>query len=124
MSLSTVARPLRVAIAGGGFVGIDHAQAYREQPDANLVAFVGRDAARTAAVAERFGARPYVDIATMLATEAVDAISVCTPTALHRSFVEAAAAAGVHVLLEKPMAASVADCDEISRACRAAGVVL
>ena len=49
---------------------------------------------------------------------------MCTPTGLHRPFVETAAAAGVHVLLEKPMATSVADCDAIERACRRAGVVL
>ena len=117
-------RRLRVAIVGGGIVGVDHAQAYRAQPDAELVAVVGRDWARTAAVAERFGARPYLDMASMLAAEAVDAVSICTPTGLHRPFVEVAAAAGVHVLVEKPMATSVVECDQIARACRTAGVVL
>jgi predicted dehydrogenase len=113
-----------VAIVGGGIVGVDQARAFSAQPDAELVAFVGRDPVRTAAVAERFDARPYVEMAAMLRAERVDAISVCTPTGLHRPFVEAAAAAGAHVLLEKPMATSVADCDAIADACRRAGVIL
>ena len=115
---------LRVAIAGGGIIGVDHAAAYLAQPDAELVAFVGRDLKRTAVVAERFRARAYADLAELLRRERPDALSVCTPTALHRPFVEAAAAAGVHVLLEKPMATSVADCDAIELACRGAGVTL
>ncbi|MBF6606238.1 MAG: Gfo/Idh/MocA family oxidoreductase [Chloroflexi bacterium] len=115
---------LRVAIAGGGFIGVDHAVAYAAQPDAEIVAFVGRDAERTAAVADRFGARPYADLAELLRRERPDALSVCTPTALHRPFVEAAAGAGVHVLLEKPMATNVADCDAIEAACRRAGITL
>jgi predicted dehydrogenase len=115
---------LRVAIAGGGFIGIDHAIAYAAQPDAEIVAFVGRDPERTAIIADRFGARAYTDLAELLGREHPDALSVCTPTALHRPFVEAAAAAGVHVLLEKPMATSIADCDAIDRACQEAGVTL
>ncbi len=116
--------PLRVAIVGGGFVGVDQATVFAARPDVDLVAFVGRDEHRTAAVAARFGARPYLEMDRMLREEGVDAVSVCTPTGLHRPFVEAAAAAGVHVLLEKPMATSVADCDAVDRACRTAGVVL
>ena len=115
---------LRVAIAGGGFIGIDHALAYAAQPDAEVVAFVGRDSERTVVLAERFGARAYTDLAELLRRERPDALSVCTPTALHRPFVEAAAAAGVHVLLEKPMATTVAECDAIESVCAAAGVTL
>ena len=115
---------LRVAVVGGGIVGLDHAAAYAAQPDAELVAIVGRDAQRTNAVASGLGVAASTDLAALLAAERLDALSVCTPTALHRPAVELAAAAGVHVLLEKPMATTVADCDAIDRACRAAGVVL
>ena len=115
---------LRVAVVGGGIVGLDHAAAYRAEPGVELVAIVGRDAARTADVAGRLGVAPWTDLEALLAAESLDALSVCTPTALHRPAVEAAAAAGVHVLLEKPMATTVEDCDAIDRACRAADVVL
>ena len=113
-----------MAVVGGGIVGLDHAAAYRAQSDVELVAIVGRDPARTRAVAERLGVAPWTDLEELVATERLDAVSVCTPTALHRPAVEAAATAGVHVLLEKPMATSVEDCDAIDRACRKAGVVL
>ncbi|MGH2513146.1 MAG: Gfo/Idh/MocA family protein, partial [Candidatus Limnocylindrales bacterium] len=115
---------MRVAVAGGGFIGIEHANAYLAQPDAELVGFVGRDLERTAAVAARYGARAYTDLDELIQRERPDALSVCTPTGLHRPFVEAAAAAGIHVLLEKPMATSVAECDAIELACRRAGVIL
>jgi predicted dehydrogenase len=121
---TTTPSPLRVAIVGGGIVGRDQASAFAAQPDARLVAFVGRDAERTAAVAARFGALSYLDLEQLMSEQRVDAVSVCTPTGLHRRFVEIAAAAGAHVLLEKPMATSVDDCDAIDRACRAAGVTL
>ena len=121
---ATHGRRLRVAIAGGGIVGLDHAAAYRAHPDAELVAMLGRDMERTAAVADRLGVRAYTDLDSLLAIERLDALSVCTPTASHRPVVEAAAAAGVHILLEKPMATTVDDCDAIDRVCRGAGVVL
>jgi predicted dehydrogenase len=124
VAAAPAARPIRVAIVGGGIVGVEHAAAYAAEPGCEVVAFVGRDRDRTDRVAARFGARPYLDIGTMLEAERVDAVSVCTPTGLHRPFVEAAARAGAHVLLEKPMATSVADCDAIAAACASAGVVL
>ncbi len=116
--------PLRIAIVGGGIVGVEQAAAFAAQPDAEIVAFVGRDAERTGAVAARFGARPSLDLGQLLREERIDAVSICTPTGLHRPFVELAAASGAHVLLEKPMATSVSDCDAIERACRSAGVTL
>ncbi len=116
--------PLRVAVVGGGIVGADHAVAYSAEPGVDLVAFVGSDPARTDRVARRFGARPYTDMREMVVAERPDAVSICTPTGLHRPFAEAAAAAGLHVLLEKPMATTVADCDAIARACASAGVTL
>ena len=60
----------------------------------------------------------------MLDAEHPDAVSVCVPTALHLPVTQDVAAAGAHVLLEKPMAASVADCDAIAAACERAGVTL
>jgi predicted dehydrogenase len=56
--------------------------------------------------------------------DAVDALIVCTPHALHLPPTLDAAAAGVHVLMEKPMATSLADCDAMTEACAQAGVVL
>jgi UDP-N-acetyl-2-amino-2-deoxyglucuronate dehydrogenase len=116
--------PIRVAIVGPGFIARDQATAFASQPDAELVGFVGRDDERTRAVADAFGTRAYTDLSLLIENEQPDALSVCTPTGLHRSFVETAASAGIHVLLEKPMASSVEDCDAMARACQSAGVLL
>lgn len=116
--------PLRAAVIGAGFIGADHAAAYAADPGAELVAIVDPDIDRAAAIAATHGTRSYGSLAALLDDAPPEVVSVCVPTALHLPVVRGAAAAGLHVLLEKPMAASVGDCDAINRACRAAGVTL
>lgn len=60
----------------------------------------------------------------LLARDDVQAVVICTPTGYHKDMVLKAAAAGKHILCEKPMAMTVADCEAMDAACRAAGVVL
>jgi phthalate 4,5-cis-dihydrodiol dehydrogenase len=72
----------------------------------------------------RTGAVAYPDVHALCGDPAVDAVWVATPTRLHREHVETAAAAGRDVVVEKPMAPSVADCDAMIAAVRAAGVRL
>ena len=115
---------LRVAVVGAGFIGVDHATAYAAQPDAELVGIVDPDAARATELAERSGARAFTDLERLLAEVRPGAASVCVPTGMHRSVVERLAAAGVHILLEKPMAQTVADCDAIAATAEQAGIVL
>jgi predicted dehydrogenase len=115
---------VRVAVVGAGFIGADHAAAYARQDDAELVAIVDPDPGRSAALAGRFGGTAVPDLDTLLSRDRPDAASICVPTGLHRPVVEQLAAAGVHVLLEKPMAPTVADCDAISAAAEAAGIIL
>ncbi len=116
--------PLRAAVIGAGFIGLDHAAAYAADPGAELVAVVDPEVDRAAAAAAIHGARAYSSVPAMVTGSAPDVVSVCVPTALHLPIVLECAAAGLHVLLEKPMAASVADCDAIDDACRAAGLTL
>ncbi len=115
---------LRVAVVGAGFIGADHAAAYAAQSDVELVALVDPDPARGAELARRFGGSWQPDLDALLEHARPDAASVCVPTGLHRPVVERLAAAGIHVLLEKPMAPTVADCDAIEAAATRAGVVL
>ena len=116
--------PVRVAVVGAGFVGLDHLGAYASWSDAKIVGVVDTDLPRATEAAARYGGRPYASVGELLASEQVDALSVCVPTGLHLPVVREVVAAGAHILLEKPMAASVTDCDEIARLCRAAGVLL
>jgi phthalate 4,5-cis-dihydrodiol dehydrogenase len=115
---------LRVAVVGAGFIGADHATAYAAQPDAELVGVVDPDPGRAADLAGRSNATAFTDLDGLLAEARPDAASVCVPTGLHRVVVERLAAAGVHVLLEKPMAPTVADCDAIAAIAAEAGIVL
>src|SRR4051812_71645 len=71
---------------------------------------------------ELFG--DYDDLELILEKGSVDVLYVSTPNALHKECVLRAAAAGVHVLCEKPLATSVADCEQMAEACGKAGVKL
>ena len=109
-------------IAGYGWVARDHvAPAIRAAANARLVAVADPDPPARAA-AEAGGVRAHADLARMLAEPGVEAVYVAAPNHLHRPLVEAAAAAGKHVLCEKPMAGTLADAQAMAAACRRAGV--
>ncbi len=91
-------------------------------PGAHLVGVWDRDAARATEVAEPVGTRVFGDPGELL--ERVDGVVVASANARHRELVELAAAAGVHVLCEKPLATTVADARAIVAACERAGVRL
>jgi predicted dehydrogenase len=115
---------VRTALVGCGKVGSIHAAALRDLPESTLVAVCDSDPARAAAFAERHGGRPYSDLGEMLRDSGAQAVTVCTPHPLHAAAVIQAAEAGVHALVEKPLAASLADCDAMLAASRKAGTVL
>lgn len=98
---------MRVAVIGVGSMGVHHARIYSELPDVKLVAVADTDPQRARAVAARYGARPYIDYRRMLEKERPDAVSVAVPTALHESVGLDALEAGAHVLIEKPIAATL-----------------
>jgi predicted dehydrogenase len=124
MTAPTSRPRLRVGVIGAGFIGVDHAAAYARRDDVALVGVADLDGTRAADTAGRHGAAAFGDHHELLATARPDAVSICVPTALHRAVVEDAAAAGAHILLEKPMAPTVADCDVIADSARRAGVTL
>jgi predicted dehydrogenase len=115
---------IRTALIGCGKVGQIHAAALSELPESEFVAVCDQDPVRAAAFAARHGTRAYTDIGTVLREAAPQAILVGTPHPLHAEAVLAAAAAGVHALVEKPLAASLADCDAMLAAARRGGTKL
>ncbi|HEY6568953.1 MAG TPA: Gfo/Idh/MocA family oxidoreductase [Candidatus Limnocylindrales bacterium] len=115
---------IRTALIGCGKVGQTHADALASLERSELVAVCDRTMAGAEAFASRYGVRPYTDVATMLRESDVQAVSICTPHPLHADAIEIAAANRVHVLVEKPLAATLADCDRAIAACAAAGVRL
>ncbi len=115
---------LRTALIGCGKVGPFHAQALQNLARSEFVAVCDTDPVRAQAFAATYGARPYTDVPTMLRDSGAQVVCITTPHPLHAEATLACAAAGAHVLVEKPMAASLADCDAMLAATRAAGVRL
>ncbi len=117
-------RKIRTALIGCGKVGTIHAAALRSVPESDFVAVCDRDPQRADAFASRYGVRAYVDLGVLLQEARPQAIVVGTPHPLHAEPVIQAARAGVSALVEKPLAASLADCDAMLSASRAAGTKL
>jgi predicted dehydrogenase len=116
--------PLRVGIIGVGGIAQAHRDGY-VAAGAEVVALADVHAPSLTARAAAWGVdRTYHDYEALLADGAVDAVSICAPTFVHHPATLAAAAAGVHVLCEKPIALDLAEADAMIEACRAAGVVL
>ncbi|MPV38147.1 Gfo/Idh/MocA family protein [Georgenia subflava] len=115
---------MRLGLIGAGAVGVLHARAAQEVEGVSVVAVCARERAEAAELAGPLGAGVHTDYRELLAVAGVDAVVVSTPHALHTQMVLDAAAAGVHVLVEKPMATTEQDCDAMVTACSEAGVRL
>lgn len=112
------------AIVGCGMIAKFHARAIQDMKGDRLVACYSRDEARGADFATTYGAVAYNDLVKMLANPEVDIVSICTPSGAHLEPSIAAARAGKHVLVEKPLEVTVARCDKIIAACEKEGVRL
>jgi predicted dehydrogenase len=92
--------------------------------DTELVGIADHDDARTGAMAQRFGTRAYESYEALLGEPGLQAVVVCSENVKHLELVKMAAAAGKHVLCEKPLATTVADGEAMIEECRNAGVQL
>ena len=115
---------MRLGIVGAGAVAGLHAHgaAVLDGVELSAVCDLRQDIADV--VAQPWGAAVFTDFNAMLAAGVVDAVVINTPHSLHKDMVLAAAAHGVHVLVEKPMATTLADCILMEDACASANVVL
>jgi predicted dehydrogenase len=112
---------MRVGILGLGAIGAVHAAAWAET-EAEFVGGFDPLPENAQAIAAKYGGRAYPDIESLL--EDVDIVDICTPTHLHHSQVLQAAAAGKHIVCEKPLARTLEQGREMVAACNAAGVKL
>ena len=122
MKKESVMRKVRTAIIGCGKVSDLHAAALQNLPEAQFVAIYSRSAEKAKTYGEKYGVEGFSDIGKMIATAGVEVVIVCTPHPAHRDAAVAAIEAGAHVLVEKPLAATLKDCDDILNAAKAAGV--
>ena len=119
-------KTIRWGIIGVGDVTeVKSGPGFRKASNSSLVAVMRRDGARAKDYAERHGvARWYDDASKLIADPEVDAIYIATPPNVHTEYALMAAAAGKPVYVEKPMALSFAECQEMIAACKAADVKL
>ncbi|HVQ30011.1 MAG TPA: Gfo/Idh/MocA family oxidoreductase, partial [Vicinamibacteria bacterium] len=114
--------PTRVGVIGVGALGQHHARVYAALEGVRLAGVYDVDAARAGEVAERHGSRAYAHLRELLPE--VDAVSVAVPTVDHLRVARAALDAGKDVLVEKPMATTLAEADEMIALAEARGAVL
>jgi UDP-N-acetyl-2-amino-2-deoxyglucuronate dehydrogenase len=117
---------LGFAIVGCGMIARFHARALAEIPGAKLLALVSRHPTNAQALAESVGCRCeiYTDLAPVLARRDVQVVIVTTPSGAHLEPAIAAATAGKHVVVEKPLEITLDRCDRIIEACDRGGVKL
>jgi predicted dehydrogenase len=114
--------PVRVAVVGVGHLGRHHARVLSELPEATLVGVVDADAARAQAIASSSGCEVFPDVTALIGK--VDAVSIASPTEVHASLALPLLAAGIDVLVEKPMTRSLDEADALLAAARASGALL
>ena len=129
---------IKVGIIGIGFMGVTHFKALQQVKEARVGAISTRDAKRLSgdwrSIQGNFGdaggvqdlssVMAYPDWTDLLADDKIDLVNICLPTHLHREVTLAALAAGKHVLVEKPLALSLKDCDAMIAAARQANRLL
>jgi predicted dehydrogenase len=113
---------LRAGVIGVGALGRHHARVWAGLPGASLAGVFDADPARAAEVAKQHGCRAYAEEAALLAE--AEAVSVAVPTVDHHAVARRALERGRDVLLEKPMASTLAEADDLIALASARGAVL
>jgi len=112
---------LNAGVIGVGNMGRHHARNYYEIPGITLVAVADSDPKVVKGIADKFKVRAYTDYHQMLEKEKLDIVSIAVPTGLHRKVALDCIAKGIHILIEKPIAATVAEAKEIVAKARKKG---
>ena len=115
---------IRFGLIGSGYINRGYAAGLHigQVPDGELVAIAG--GTRAPALAAEFGAEAVDSVPELFARDDIDAVIIGSPHTAHLPQTAMAAAAGKHVYVEKPMAVTVAECDQMIEVCRSAGVKL
>lgn len=116
---------IKVVVLGGGSVAQNrHLPEYATNPNAEIAGVMDFNQARAQELCERFGGKPYGSLEEVLQDSAVDAVSVCTPNAVHAEYTIKALEAGKHVLVEKPMALNLTETRAMMDAQKKSGKIL
>ena len=112
---------MKVGIVGAGSMGTTHAAGWAETP-AEIVGFAAETSREADGLAKRYNAKVYPSLDAMLSD--VEVVDICSPTHLHHEMVLKAAAAGKHIICEKPLARTTDQAQEMLTACHKAGMQL
>ena len=115
---------MKAAVIGVGSMGVNHARVYAELPEVDLIAVSDVNEVAAAKIARLRNTRPYTDYRKMLEECHPDVVSVVVPTRFHRQVVLDTLDAGSNVLVEKPVAATVAEGKEMSAHAKTKGLKL
>lgn len=115
---------IRVGVVGSKFAANLHAESLAATGKVELVAVASPGQASRDEFAARWRVKPYPTVEAMVDGQRLDLVTIAAPNRHHLPAVRAAAAAGAHVVCEKPMAMNLAEADEMIRLCREAGVLL
>jgi predicted dehydrogenase len=116
---------VRVGLIGSGFVTTLHADAFERCPQAELTAVASPTPGKAKAFSEKYHiARSFTDWRKLLELKELDVVVIGAPNDLHCEMTVAAAAAGKHVICEKPLCLNLAEADRMIAACKQAGVKL
>jgi predicted dehydrogenase len=111
MNSNASLQPLRTAVIGVGYLGRFHAQKYAQLPDSKLIGIVDPNSEARARVGAELGVPAYASVEEIL--NQVDAVSLAAPTPLHHAIGSQLLQRGIHVLIEKPIATTVAQAREL-----------
>ena len=118
-------KKLNFGIIGCGRIAYKHAEAIKKNEKANLLCVCDIIEERAVEYKDKYGAEAnYTDYRKMLKHRGLDVVNICTPSGMHAEMGIAAAKAGKHVIVEKPMALSLKDADDLIEACDENGVKL
>lgn len=117
-------RPIRLAVVGAGVMGANHVRVASRTSGVELVAIVELDAEKRVALAQSVGIESAATISELLSRLDLDAAVIATPTAFHYEVACECIAAGLHVLVEKPITTTPDEGEDLIRRAVAAGVVL
>ena len=119
-----ITKTLKFGILGGGAIANFHAQALTSIKDAELIGVSDVNTEGRKSFAEKYNIKPYDSYEEMLADSEIDAVCICTPSGFHKEQAVSGLMSGKHIVLEKPMALSSEDTDEITEACKKSEKIL
>ena len=117
-------RRIKTGVIGCGKVGHFHAIAYNSLHQSEFTAVCSRDIEKAKAFAEQYNVQAFSNIEDMVKSTGVEAVSICAPHPVHAKVAVEAAQNGLHLLVEKPLASNLADCDAIIKAAQENNVKL